>query len=316
MDPLVSDVLYCTLFFSFLIVVGILGRKRRSLPYPPGPPGYPIIGHMHRMDQLTHHGLAALGKLYGGAVHLRFGTLHIISVTSPDMAHAVLQVRDHIFSNRPTTVAIRYLTYDQSDMVFANYGPFWRQMRKIFVMRLFSRKWVRSWTSVRDEILSLIQAVHFGTDHPVKLGELLFNMTRNITFRAAFGSSWADGQEGFICILLEFSKLMGAFNIVDFLPGWLRWVDLQGLNKRLKQTRTALDKFIDPIIDRQMMFSNEYKGESDMVDELVSFLDDGHQCGQRHDDPQGSIKLTRDNIKAIILVIYCKTTFFNNHDCI
>ncbi|CAN0924808.1 Cytochrome P450 84A1 [Linum grandiflorum] len=107
---------------------------------------------MLMMDQLTHHGLAKLAKQYGGLFHLRMGNIHMMTVSTSDIAKQVLKVHDNIFSNRPANIAINYLTYDRSDMAFAHYGPFWRQMRKITVMKLFSRRRAESWDSVRDEI--------------------------------------------------------------------------------------------------------------------------------------------------------------------
>ncbi|TXG64645.1 hypothetical protein EZV62_011639 [Acer yangbiense] len=86
---------------------------------------------MTMMDQLTHHGLACLATKYGGLLHLQMGALHVVAVSTPEMAREVLQVQDGIFSNRPANVAITYLTYDRADMAFADYSPFWRQMRKI-----------------------------------------------------------------------------------------------------------------------------------------------------------------------------------------
>ncbi|KAJ1440936.1 Cytochrome P450 [Sesbania bispinosa] len=171
---------------------------------------------MLMMDQLTHHGLARLAKRYGGFCHLRMGTLHIVAVSTPEMAREVLQAQDNVFSNRPANVAITYLTYDRADMAFANYGPFWRQMRKICVMKLFSRKRVESWASVREEVEETVRTVAGKTGSPVNLGELVFSLTRNITFKAAFGASLNNGQEEFMKILQEFSKLFGAFNLADF----------------------------------------------------------------------------------------------------
>ncbi|KAI9182783.1 hypothetical protein LWI28_028835 [Acer negundo] len=99
------------------------------------------------------------------------------------MAREVLQVQDGIFSNRPANVAITYLTYDRADMAFADYGPFWRQMRKICVINLFSRRRTKSWASVREEVDSMVQMVMKKTGKPVKIGELVFSLTRNITYR-------------------------------------------------------------------------------------------------------------------------------------
>ncbi|KAG9442899.1 hypothetical protein H6P81_018753 [Aristolochia fimbriata] len=291
---------------SFFLVFGFLLRRRRP-PLPPGPRPLPIIGNMGMMDKLTHRGLAELGKEYGGLVYLRLGVLDNVAVTTPEMARQVLQVHDNAFSNRPATVAVQFLTYDRADMAFAHYGPFWRQMRKLCVMKLFSRKRAESWASVRDEVDAMIAAVAASSGRPVDIGELVFGLTRNITYRAAFGSRSSEGQEEFVTILQEFSKLMGAFNVADFIPAWLRWIDPQGFNKRLAKARDSLDRFIDKIIDEHMVKRKEGRVEdhsADMVDDLLAFLDDGQAaggCNSFPDDLQVSLRLTRDNIKAMIM---------------
>ncbi|KAJ7978523.1 Cytochrome P450 [Quillaja saponaria] len=243
-----------TMFF-FLISLSIFivfsFRLQRKLPYPPGPKGLPIIGNMLMMDQLTHHGLAELAKLYGGLFHLRMGVLHIIAISTPEMAREVLQVQDAVYSNRPANVAISYLTYNRADMAFANYGPTWRQMRKICVMKLFSRRRAESWTSVREEVEKMIRTVKKQTGSPVNIGQLVFALTMTITYKAAFGTSAIEGQEKFVKILQEFSKLFGAFNIADFFPK-LGWIHGQEFNKRMAKARNALDVFIDKIIDEHV----------------------------------------------------------------
>ncbi|XP_073002237.1 cytochrome P450 84A1-like [Typha latifolia] len=294
--------------FLFLIPILALfilsARRRRKLPLPPGPRPLPIIGNMLMMDQLTHRGLAKLGERYGGLCHLRLGFLNAFAISTPEVARQVLQVQDNVFSNRPATIAIAYLTYDRADMAFAHYGPFWRQMRKLCVMKLFSRKRAESWASVRDEVDVLINSVTSNTGESVNLGELIFNLTKNITLRAAFGSTQShESHNEFISILQEFSKLFGAFNIGDFIP-WLSSMDLQGINKRLKAARDALDRFIDKIIDEHMANPKVSDAvEADMVDEMLAFLgDDGdNNRGGEGEDLQSSLRLSRDNIKAIIM---------------
>jgi len=256
------------------------------------------------MDQITHRGLAKLAKQYGGLFHMRMGYLHMVTVSSPEIARQVLQVQDNIFSNRPANIAIRYLTYDRADMAFAHYGPFWRQMRKLCVMKLFSRKRAESWESVRDEVDSMLKTVEANIGKPVNLGELIFTLTMNITYRAAFGAK-NEGQDEFIKILQEFSKLFGAFNMSDFIP-WLGWIDPQGLSARLVKARKALDKFIDSIIDdhiqkrKQNNFSED--AETDMVDDMLAFYSEEARKVDESDDLQKAISLTKDNIKAIIMV--------------
>ncbi|CAA0834022.1 Cytochrome P450 84A1 [Striga hermonthica] len=290
------------LFLIPLLILFTLSRYRAKR-YPPGPRGWPVIGNMGMMGQLTHVGLAHLAKRYGGIFHLRLGSLHMIVVSSPDTAREVLQAHDSIFSNRPATAAIRYLTYDRADMAFAHYGPFWRQMRKLCVMKLFSRKRAESWASVRDEVDVMVRAVAASSGSPVNVGELVFGLTRDVIYRAAFGSGSKEGPEEFIKILQEFSKLFGAFNVADFIP-WLGWVDLQGLNGRLVRARDSLDRFIDIIIDEHMRKEKpDGPVDSDMVDELLAFYSDGDQGKVSEcEELKSSIKLTKNNIKAIIMV--------------
>lgn len=200
------------------------------------------------------------------------------------------------------------MTYDCADMAFADYGPFWRQMRKLCVMKLFSRKRAESWQSIRDEVDTTIRKVTGCTGTAVNIGELVFELTRDIIYRAAFGTSAVQGQDEFIRILQEFSKLFGAFNIADFIPT-LGWIDPQGLNNKLVKARQSLDKFIDTIIDEHIqkkdnrILSNVKNDEADtdMVDELLEFYNEDATINES-DDVQNAIKLNRHNIKAIIMV--------------
>jgi ferulate-5-hydroxylase len=257
---------------------------------------------MLMMDQLTHRGLAQLAKQYGGLLHLQIGVLHIMAVSTPEMARDILQAQDSVFANRPANVAISYLTYNRADMAFANYGPFWRRMRKICVMNLFSRKRAESWASVREEVEETIRIVAGKIGSPVNIGDLVFALTRNITYRAAFGSKSHEGQDKFMKILQEFSKLFGAFNMQDFLP-WLGWMQAQTFQNRMTKARKSLDVFIDKIIDDHMAKKNIKKDDSDqtdMVDELIAFF--GNDAHKESDDSNSSFALTRDNIKALIMV--------------
>lgn len=305
LQPIPITLVLLIILYLPLLIFSLLSYIRRK-PYPPGPKGWPVIGNMLMMDKLTHRGLAKLANQYGGLFHLRMGFLHMVTVSTPDMARQVLQVHDNIFSNRPATVAISYLTYDRADMAFAHYGPFWRQMRKICVMKLFSRKRAESWDSVRDEVDRMLRVLASNTGVALNIGELAFGLSRNTIYRAAFGSSSHDGQGDFIKILQEFSKLFGAFNICDFVPG-LSWADPQGFTGRLVKARASLDGFIDSIIDQHIhkkksnMNGFDELDKSDMVDELLAFYGEDQAEVNKSDEVHNSIKLTRDNIKAIIM---------------
>ncbi|KAF5951471.1 hypothetical protein HYC85_009415 [Camellia sinensis] len=306
--PLPHHQLLSTLLISavpLLLFIIVITRSRRKLPYPPGPKGFPVIGNMLMMDQLTHRGLARLAEQYGGLFHLKMGSLHMVAISSPEIARDVLQAQDSVFSNRPATTAIAYLTYDRADMAFAQYGPFWRQTRKICVMKVFSRKRAESWASVREEVDLLIGNIATKVGSPINVGEAVFCLTKNIIYRAAFGTISDEGQEEFVKILQEFSKLFAAFNIADFFPS-MGWIHGKELNNRLEKARRSLDGFIDKIIDEHVEKKKKKKRdcendddgevETDMVDELMAFYSED---GRKEDGDE--LKITKDNIKALIM---------------
>jgi hypothetical protein len=104
------------LFVASLAFVILQIPRLGRAPFPPGPKPLPIISNMALVDQLTHRGLGALAKQYGGLLHLRLGWLHVFAVSTPEYAREVLHAQDGAFSNRAATIAVVYLTYGRSDV--------------------------------------------------------------------------------------------------------------------------------------------------------------------------------------------------------
>ena len=112
----------------------------------------PVIGNLLAMDQFTHRGLAKLVKVHGLFFHLPIGFANVFVVSSPETAREILQEQASVFSHRPVTAAMAYVSYDLADMAFARYGPFWRQMRKLCAVKLFSRGRNQSWQIGRAHV--------------------------------------------------------------------------------------------------------------------------------------------------------------------
>ncbi|KAE8787235.1 putative cytochrome P450 [Hordeum vulgare] len=69
---------------------------------------------------------------------------------------------------RPVSATMRVLTNGGQDIVFAPYGDYWRQLRKIAVVELFTVHRVRSFHAVREEELRKIAVVELFTARRVR----------------------------------------------------------------------------------------------------------------------------------------------------
>ncbi|KAM3397259.1 hypothetical protein P3S68_000771 [Capsicum galapagoense] len=76
------------------------------------------------------------------------------------MAKEFLKVHDLSFAARPELIASDVIFYHQKDIVFAKYGDYWKQMRKICISELLSPKMVKSFSLVRhNEIHNLVASI-------------------------------------------------------------------------------------------------------------------------------------------------------------
>jgi hypothetical protein len=92
------------------------------------------LGHLHLLKKPLHRSLAALATRYGegaGLLHLRFGAKWVLFVTSPVVAEECFTVHVVALADRPGLASRRLLTQDCPAITMCNYGPLWRQLRRL-----------------------------------------------------------------------------------------------------------------------------------------------------------------------------------------
>ncbi|CAH2073788.1 unnamed protein product [Thlaspi arvense] len=299
------------LFVIILICLGttvltqaiITYRFRNKLQLPPSPTALPIIGHIHLLGPIAHQALHKLSIRYGPLIYLFIGSIPNLIVSSSEMANEIFKSNELNFLNRPTMQNVDYLTYGSADFFSAPYGIHWKFMKRICMVELFSSRALDSFVSVRsEELRKLLTRVlkKAEAEESVNLGEQLKELTSNVITRMMFRERHSEDSNGcggkreeVIKMVVELNELAGFFNVSETF-WFLRRLDLQGINKRLKSAREKYDVIIESIMEEHETRKTDEAGARNMLDILLHI----------YEDKNAEMKLTRENIKAFIMNIY------------
>ncbi|RZC57713.1 hypothetical protein C5167_005016 [Papaver somniferum] len=212
------------------------------------------------------------------------------------MAKEIMKNQGLVFPNKPSSTATNALFYGCTDIGFAPYGEYWRQVRKICVLELLNAKRVHSFKNVREEeVDTVIQKISSSCSSMeegevvINLSKVLLTLTNNIVSRCAIGAKYESAHENKSGELSrEISRLLGAFSFGDYFPS-LGWMDVViGLSSKLKKVSQELDAFFNQVIDEHLLGQVRDVNKLDLTDILLL---------SQKDNPN----ITRNNIKAIIL---------------
>ncbi|KAG7951896.1 hypothetical protein I3843_12G032100 [Carya illinoinensis] len=264
------------LFFALFLLKRLSITPLKNMP--PSPPKLPFLGNLHQLDT----------------------------------AREIMKTHDVKFSNRPKLSITDRLLYDGKDVATAPYGEYWRQMRSICVLQLLSNKRVQSFRAVREEEVALfmekIRDQSCSLSLPINLGEMFVSLTNDVICRVAFGRKYSAGEDGkkFGQLLGELMKLLGFFNVGEFIP-WLTWVNrINGIDARVEKVYKEFDQFLDGIVEqhkRESRINGNHgstlllgEDKKDLVDVLLEIQNDNASTA--------GVAMDETSIKAIILDIF------------
>nr|XP_004249946.1 cytochrome P450 83B1 [Solanum lycopersicum] len=266
---------------------------------PPGPIGLPFIGNLHQFDTLAPHiYFWELSKKYGKIFSFKLtSNVPIIVVSSAKLAKEVLKTQDLVFCSRPSLVGQQKLSYNGHDIGFAPYNDYWREMRKICVLHLFSLKKVQLFSPIReDEVSRMIKKIYQQAvnSQVTNLSNLMISLNSTIICRVAFGVRFdeeAHERKRFNYILAEAQAMFAGFFMSDFFPS-LSWIDkLTGMIDRLEKNFKDLDEFYEELIEQHYNPNRPKSMEGDFIDILL----------QLKKDQLTPIDLSLEDIKGILM---------------
>ncbi|CAN4090815.1 unnamed protein product [Withania somnifera] len=289
------------LFVAFpILLIFLLPKAKKSGKNnpPPGPLGLPFIGNLHQYDSSTPHiYFWKLSMKYGKIFSLKFGSSTVVVVSSAKLAKEVLKTQDLVFCSRPSLLGQQKLSYNGQDIACAPYNDYWREMRKICILHLFSLKKVQLFCPIReDEISRMIKKISHqaASSQVTNLSSLMISLTSTIICRVAFGVRFdeaAHERKRFDYLLGEAQAMMASFFVSDLFPS-LSWIDkLTGFSGRLERNFKDLDEFYEELIEQHHNPNRPKSMEGDIVDILL-------QLKKEQTTP---IDLTLEDIKGILM---------------
>ncbi|XP_012448025.1 cytochrome P450 CYP736A12 [Gossypium raimondii] len=277
-------------FFYILFYISSRKHGKEKGKALPGPRPLPIIGNLHMLGMLPHQSLYHLAKKHGPMMSIWLGSVPTVVVSSPQVAEMFLKTHDAIFASRPKVQVLQSISNSQRGIAFTEYGPYWRSVRKICNMQLFTTSKIESFAPTRKEVLmhfteSLKEAAK--AKEVVNISKKLAEINGEMTLKMVLGPVKKYKEFNLNELIEELTKIAGVFNLADFVP-FLGAFDLQGIKASTQTLGEKLDKALETIIKDHLQ-----KKQDDFVGTLLTELN-------QTINPNGDI-MDWNSIKAITL---------------
>ncbi|KAJ8547057.1 hypothetical protein K7X08_010643 [Anisodus acutangulus] len=224
----------------------------------------------------------------------------MVVISSAKLAKEVTKVQDLAFCSRPSILGQQKLSYNGHDIAFAPYNDYWREIRKVCVLHLFSLKKVQSFSPIReDEVSRMIKKIseQVSTSQITNLSNIVISLTSTIICRVAFGIRYdeeAHERRRFDELLAVTQEMMAGFFFSDYFS-LFGWIDkFFGNINKLEKNFKDLDEFYEQLIEQHLNPNRPKSMEGDIIDLLL----------QLRKEQSTPIDLTLDNIKAILMNIF------------
>nr|ATG29973.1 CYP76AA68 [Taxus chinensis] len=267
-----------------LIVFYFLWRSKHSratvlLRLPPGPPAWPIVGNLFQLGKKPHESLHALSLQYGPLITLRLGMTTTVVASSPAMAKEILKTHDHALAGRTVIETAKALSHHKTSMIWGEYGPHWRHLRRISAVELFSPTRLQALQPLRrDQVFHTIRLIFEERGKAVNIGNMAFYTSVNLLGNMVFSTNLFDPHKpasvGFKDTIRKIMKLGGTPNLADYFP-FLGFLDPQGLRRQTAKYMKGIYDFFDLLIQERLAARSKNlekkDSEKDFLDILLDF---------------------------------------------
>ncbi|KAJ4888328.1 Cytochrome P450 protein [Raphanus sativus] len=281
-----------------------LRSKKSKGKLPPGPRGWPIIGNLFHtiMNRPVHVWIhRCMEDMQTEIACFRFSRVHVITVTSSEIAREVLREKDEALADRTESYSSNFISHGYKEVIFSSYGESWKLMKKMMTTKLMSPTTLNK--ALADRTLEADNIVTYVFNLPrkgsINVRDVALTYCHAVMMRMMFGQRHFDvaAEDGglgpkekeHIDAIYRALDCFFSFNVTNYIP-FLRGWNIDNEEAEVREAVDILNRCNDPIIHDRLHLWRTKGGketEEDWLDILVTLKDD-----------QGLPLFTFDEIRA------------------
>ncbi|CAN7109729.1 unnamed protein product [Brassica rapa subsp. narinosa] len=224
-----------------------------------------------------------LSEKYGPLMSLKFGNVPTVVASSPETVKDVLKTFDADCCSRPYLTYAARISYNLNDLAFSPYSKYWREVRRMTVLELYTAKRVQSFRHIREEeVASLVEFVKGAAllGNTVNLSNTLMKLSGSVICRVGFGINLKGSklEDTYEEIIRETMEVLGSFAAADYLP--------------------IIGRIIDRVTGLHSKCEKQHMEDESLKDDIIALL----LKMERGEAGLGEYQLTRNHTKGILLI--------------
>ncbi|KAM0965470.1 hypothetical protein TB2_021038 [Malus domestica] len=241
-----------------------------------GPAGWPILGFLpHHMGSLAHQKLSTMATSLKATRLMAFslGTTRVIISSHPDTARQILGGSS--FSDRPIKQSAKLLMFERA-IGFAPSGTYWRHLRRIAAVHMFSPKRIGGLETVRQKVADEMVVTiwdEMKENRVVGLKAILQKGSLDNIIQSVFGTSYLGLEKEvttnltLMLLVKQGYDLISRFNLEDYFP--LRFLDFYGVKRKCHKLAAEVKCVVGQIV-RERKRAGDFGGGSDFLSALLA----------------------------------------------
>lgn len=289
------------LILLLMIISVYLLRQRNSndKKFPPGPWGFPIVGHLPFLGENPVKKLSQYRNEYGDIFSIQMGSYPAVVLNGTEVIRKALSGHLEAFAGRPKLYTINLIgkLVGETGLTFSEYGPHWKAHRRISnnALRMFASYRTNPVEEIiLDESRRLIDHFCSQRERPFDPKAETALAAGSVIYQILFGRQDNIREDESYCRMVkniqDFIDFANAGNPVDIMP-WTRFLFRNRLRRFLEINRTSFE------VQSTQQKLHEETFDSAHIRDVTDAL---FQASKEITPEERSLGLTSDKVNSVI----------------